>query len=215
KVQPRLLWIRRGESQPPQPIVIVQPQNQNTDRHHHRPPPPPPYWDDYYPYPAPRPTRPPFPIPGLADYLNGNPSIVIINPNNVQNLSLASPATTTAAPATGGRSSFNRRNSNPIVDLLQETILDDDSEVISAADDVEADGVVSIPQQIPQPAHYGAEERNVGEVGEDELALLERQSERGLSPKNLIAFLMQDKRRRRVQEAIAGIYLRNYNLSRK
>ncbi|KAH8263359.1 hypothetical protein KR044_007789, partial [Drosophila immigrans] len=216
-VQPRFLFIKRGEAKEPSPIVILQqPQNQGSDKHHHHQSPP--YWPDYYSYPPPppRPQRPPYQIPGLpglSEYLGNGPSIVIINPNNVQNLSYASVESTTAA-TTGGRSGFNRRSSDPIVNLLQETILDDDSEVVSAADNVEADGVVTIPQQIPQPSHYGAEERN-DEFGENELALLERQAERGLNPKNLISFLMQDKRRRRVQEAIAGIYLRNYNLNRK
>ncbi|XP_034098167.2 uncharacterized protein LOC117563769 [Drosophila albomicans] len=205
QVQPRLLWLKRGESQQQSPIVIVQqPQDNNSNRHHYQQPPPPPYWSDYYSYPPQRPQRP----QGLSDY----PTIVIVNPNNAQNFTFDLP-TTTAASTRRRSNIFNRRSSNPIVDLLQDSI-DDDSEVISAADNVDNDGVITIPQQIPQPQKYAAEERNE-ELGDDELALLERQAERGLSPKNLISFLMQDKQRRRVQEAIAGIYLRNYNLNRK
>ncbi|KAL7739934.1 hypothetical protein ACLKA6_013122 [Drosophila palustris] len=214
QVQPRLLWLKRGESKAQQPIVIVQPSNSESDRHHHHPS----YWPDYYPYPPPRPQRPPYNIPGLSEYLGNGPSIVIINPNNAQNLTFPAAASTTTA---GGRNAANRRSSNPIVDLLQESILDDDTEVISAPENVEAEEVAPVPQQQQQQqqqqlpvALYGGEERDE-DYGEDELALLERQATRGLNPKQLLSFLLQDKRRRRFQEAVAGVYLRNFNLSRK
>lgn len=82
-------------------------------------------------------------------------------------------------------------------------------------------GNVAIPAAlasfIPQPYNYGEEDARAAELGDEvEFAdLLERQAARGLSPKHLLSFLLQDKRRRRIQEAVAGIYLRNYNLNRK
>lgn len=76
--------------------------------------------------------------------------------------------------------------------------------------------VPGIATLLPQAvANYGEEDARDDGYGDEDLALLERQAARGLSPKHLLSFLMQDKQRRRFQEAVAGIYLRNYNLSRK
>ncbi|XP_034472141.1 uncharacterized protein LOC117779906 [Drosophila innubila] len=226
QVQPRFLWIKRAESKPQQPIVLLQQPHSESDRHHHHHPP---HWSDYYPYPPPppRPNRPPFNIPGLSEYLGSGPSIVIINPNNAQNLTFPAAAAPAADAGGGtggtggtGRNSANRRSSNPIVDLLQDSILDDDTEVITVPENAEAEGDALASQQQQQQqqqvsqSYYGGEERDE-DYGEDELALLERQAARGLSPKHLLSFLLQDKRRRRIQEAVAGIYLRNYNLNRK
>ncbi|EDW63499.1 uncharacterized protein [Drosophila virilis] len=212
-IQPRLLlWNRRSENKPQQPIVIVQPNSDESDRHHHRRP----YYPDYYPYPyPPTPQRPPFQVPGLNDYFGGGgPSIIIINPNNAQNL------TAPAAPAaatTGGRSGGLRRNAVPIIDLLQGlNAQEDDTEVINAAEnESEAAAAAAAMAAAQAPlAQYGAEERDE-DLAEDELALLERQAARGLSTKHLLSLLLQDKRRRHFQEAAAGIYLRNYNQNRK
>lgn len=189
----------------------MQPNSDESDRHHHRRP----YYPDYYPYPyPPTPQRPPFQVPGLNDYFGGGgPSIIIINPNNAQNL------TAPAAPAaatTGGRSGGLRRNAVPIIDLLQGlNAQEDDTEVINAADnESEAAAAAALAAAQAPLAQYGAEERDE-DLAEDELALLERQAARGLSTKQLLSLLLQDKRRRHFQEAAAGIYLRNYNQNRK
>ncbi|XP_064553548.1 uncharacterized protein LOC135438918 [Drosophila montana] len=211
-IQPRLLlWNRRSENKPQQPIVIVQqPNSDESDRHNHRRP----YYPDYYPYPyPPTPQRPPFQIPGLNDYFGGGggPSIIIINPNNVQNL------TSPAAGTTTGRNGGLRRNAVPIIDLLQGlNVQEDDTDVINAAENESETAAAAAAMAAAQAplAQYGAEERDE-DLAEDELALLERQAARGLSTKHLLSLLLQNKRRRHFQEAAAGIYLRNYNQNRK
>ncbi|EDW02999.1 uncharacterized protein LOC6561829 [Drosophila grimshawi] len=225
-IQPRFIgWNRRGNDNQQPPIIIVQP-NQNSDRHQHSPS----YWPDYYPYPgvAP-PRRPPFQFPGLGEYLNGSGSIVIVNPNNAQNLSFqgAAPAATDAGAGGGGRRSAPRNigyrhNVIPVVELLQGSIADENFDEINLPSyEPEAAGATAAiakpaPALAPAPAPYDGDEYPFdGIASDDELALLERQASRGLSTKNLLSFLIQDKRRRRFQEAIAGIYLKNYNQNRK
>lgn len=165
--------------------------------------------------------------------------MIVINPNNVQNFTTPSSGTSSTSTGTSSGRTANAR----IVDLLQNLqnsqgaiLAQDEPEVINAVE-AETDAaaaaaaagigagagagtglgaVPGIATLLPQAvANYGEEDARDEDFGDEELALLERQAARGLSPKHLLSFLMQDKRRRRFQEAVAGIYLRNYNLNRK
>ncbi|XP_017014519.2 uncharacterized protein [Drosophila takahashii] len=224
KIVPRLLWnIKRGDNQEShrntQPIIIVQQPSSNSDhdsdRHHHHHNPHYPYYP-YYPQPPP-PSRPPPQFPGM-DYLNsagGGPTYLIINPNNMQGIYLPSSSSNSSNSTSSRRSAFVPS----IADLLQGLNLDDladgslfedDSEVINAAEDGNTE-VHGSEGPIPQ----ADDDREEDVISEDAVEALERQTNRGLSPKHLVSILMQDKRRRRIQEVLAGIYLRNYNLNRK
>ncbi|XP_017048890.1 uncharacterized protein LOC108093384 [Drosophila ficusphila] len=221
KIVPRLLWnLKRGDNQEShrnsqQPIIIVQQPSSNPDRdadrhhHHHNP------YNPYYPYypPPPPPSRPPPPFPGM-EYMNsagGGPTYLIINPNNMQGIYL--PSSNSSNSTSSRRSAFVPS----ITDLLQGLSLEDlaegslfdsdDSEVVSAAEDP--------AEEVPVAVAEGSDEREEDVISEEEAEALERQTRRGLSPKHLVSILMQDKRRRRIQEVLAGIYLRNYNLDRK
>lgn len=238
--QARLLWFNKGNNdRAQQPIIIWQQPQQDSDRHHHHHRP---NWADYY-YDYP----PPPPPPRRPYAQSENPSglsVIVINPNNVQNFT--TPSSGTSSTTTSGRTANAR-----IVDLLQNLqnsqgaiLAQDEPEVINAVE-AETDAaaaaaaagigagtgagagagtglgaglgaVPGIATLLPQAvANYGEEDARDDGYGDEELALLERQAARGLSPKHLLSFLMQDKQRRRFQEAVAGIYLRNYNLSRK
>lgn len=201
-IQPRLLlWNRRPDNTPQQPIIIVQP-NQDSDRNRR------PYWQDYYPFPPQR-------IPGLPDF-GSNPSVIIVNPNNAQNLTFPAAAPAAARAAGGGfgfRNGYFRRESVPLIELLQGlNALEPESDA-NESDSAAALAAAPAVAQAPL-AEYGVVEDDE-EPNEDELTLLERQATRGLSTKNLLSHLMQDKKRRRFQEAVAGIYFRNYNQNRK
>ncbi|KAH8355502.1 hypothetical protein KR084_010308 [Drosophila pseudotakahashii] len=224
KIVPRLLWnIKRGDNQEShrntQPIIIVQQPSSNSDHdsdrhhHHHNPHYP------YYPYyqPPPPPSRPPPQFPGM-DYMNsagGGPTYLIINPNNMQGIYLPASSSNSSNSTSSRRSAFVPS----IADLLQGLNLDDladgslfedDSEVVNAAEHGNSE-VHGSEGPIPQ----ADDDREEDVISEDEVEALERQTNRGLSPKHLVSILMQDKRRRRIQEVLAGIYLRNYNLNRK
>ncbi|XP_068150988.1 uncharacterized protein [Drosophila tropicalis] len=213
KIVPRLLWnLHRGEeshkSSPPV-IIVQQPSDSGSDRHHHQPYP---FQYNYPPqfYRPPPPQIPPFNIPGLDLGSLGNglgTTILVINPNNMQNLSLST--------STGNSTSRSFKGPS-IGDLLQGLNLgdftdsfDDDSEVVNTSDDGDVEVAINNHHDDNQ------DQDDQGAISDDELSLLERQASRGLSPKQLLTFLMQDKRRRRMQEVLAGIYLRNYSLNRK
>lgn len=237
-VQPRLLWFNKGNNDRQQPIIIWQQPQQDSDRHHHHRP----SWADYY-YDYPPPPPPPRRPFGQSENPSGL-SVIVINPNNVQNFTTPSSGTSsgTTSSTTSGRTANAR-----IVDLLQNLqnsqggiLAQDEPEVINAVE-AETDAAAAaaaagigagngagpaagsglgalpgIATLLPQAVgSYGEEDARDDDFGDEELALLERQAARGLSPKHLLSFLMQDKRRRRFQEAVAGIYLRNYNLNRK
>ncbi|KAH8404795.1 hypothetical protein KR222_003858, partial [Zaprionus bogoriensis] len=203
---PRLLWFKHNDNNKQQPLIIYQ---QPAERHHHHRP----HWDDYYDdYPPRRPHPPPSPQnPGL--------NVIVINPINSMNISSALNHlnTTNVTPATA-RSAGNDRAAISILNLLQSlntqsVVLADDSDLGNPAEaEAEATGPAAAAEP---PANYGDEYDRDEDFAEEELALLERQAARGLSPRHLLSLLVQDKRRRRIQEAVAGIYLRNYNLNRK
>ncbi|KAH8255740.1 hypothetical protein KR038_009612 [Drosophila bunnanda] len=224
KIVPRLLWnLKRGDNQEShrnsqQPIIIVQQPSKQSDydedRHyHHRPHYP------YYPYyPPPPPTRPPPPpYPGM-EYMNsagGGPTYLIINPNNMQGIYL--PASSNSSNSTSARRSAFVPS---IADLLQGLSLDDlsdgslfedDSDVVEAAED----GAVEPTAESNGTPSHANDDPDEDLVSEEDIEALDRQSNRGVSPKHLVSILMQDKRRRRIQEVLAGIYMRNYHLNRK
>lgn len=141
-------------------------------------------------------------------------SVIVINPNNAQDIRLNSTNAT-------GRSAHTR-----FVDLLHRlhSRPDDEPELITAVEDgfdaagsgssIAGADIGAVPYIVPQAVNYGDEDVRDDVIGDEELAgLLQRQTTRGLSPKQLLSFLVQDKRRRRLQEA--GFYLRNYDLNRK
>ncbi|KAH8298161.1 hypothetical protein KR018_010082 [Drosophila ironensis] len=237
KIVPRLLWNlkRGGDNQEShrnsqQPIIIVQQPSSNSnshsdeDRHHqhHHPHYPQfPYYS-YYQQPPPPPPRPQPQFPG-SEYqsLTGSgPTYLIINPNNMQGIYL--PAST-AANSTNSTSSRRSAFVPTIADLLQGINLDDltdgslfedDSEVVDAAEEGVLDATATGGSLASaSPVDDDRDDQDV--ISEDEIEALQRQANRGLSPKHLISIMMQDKRRRRIQEVLAGIYLRNYNLNRK
>ncbi|XP_017097148.3 uncharacterized protein [Drosophila bipectinata] len=225
KILPRLLWnLHRGDKddrRSQQPIIIVQQPNSNSDyesdrRHHHHHNP----YYPYYPPPPPPPTSRPNPY---AEYLSGLPggsgaTFLVINPSNAQNI---------YAPASSGNSSnstSSRRSAfvPTIADLLQGLNLDDlsdgnlfedDSEVVESADEGILDSLATPGVASAAQADDDRDDQDV--ITEDDVEALDRQTRRGLNPKHLVSLLTQDKRRRRIQEVLAGIYLRNYNLNRK
>ncbi|XP_016979119.1 uncharacterized protein LOC108044577 [Drosophila rhopaloa] len=229
KIVPRLLW-KRGESQESHksPVIYVQRPyyEDDYDRHdyrHHRnpyysyygPPPPPP--------PPPPPSRPFNPFNGMeyANTAGSGPTFLVINPSNMQGIYL--PASTTAGSSNSTNSTSSRRSAfvPSIADLLQGLNLDDladgslfedDSEVVNAAENGTAEEA-PISEGTTTQADDDGDAEDV--ISEDAVEALERQTNRGLSPKHLVSIIMQDKRRRRIQEVLAGIYLRNYNLNRK
>ncbi|EDW12120.2 uncharacterized protein Dmoj_GI17515 [Drosophila mojavensis] len=183
--QPRLLFWNRRPDNPQQPIVIVQP-NQDSNRDR-RPP-----WADYPYFPPYR--FPPNQIPGLSDLYGGTGgSIIIVNPNNAQNFSFP-PGVGAAAGGLSAQENDSEANEW------------DGAAPLAAA---------TTAAQEPLGKYGAGEEQYDKEPNEDEFALLERQAARGLSPKQLFSYLVQDKKRRRFQEAVAGIYLRNYNQNQK
>ncbi|XP_017033760.1 uncharacterized protein [Drosophila kikkawai] len=225
KIVPRLLWnLKRGDNQEShrnsQPIIIVQQPSKNSDYdedkhyHHHRPHYP------YYPYypPPPPPSRPPPQFPGM-EYMSATgsgPTYLIINPNNAQGIYLPSSSSNSTNSTSARRSAFVPT----IADLLQGLSLDDlsdgslfedDSDVVEAAED----GTVELAADSNGSSSLAHDDRDEDLVSEEEIEALDRQSNRGVSPKHLVSILMQDKRRRRIQEVLAGIYMRNYNLNRK
>lgn len=219
KIVPRLLWnIKRGDQEShrnsQQPIIIVQQpsSNQESDRHHHHNPNYPYY--PYYPPPPPQ-NRPPPPFPGMDwNTVGGGPTYLIINPNNMQGIYL--PASSNSSNSTSSRRSAFVPTISDLLqglnldDLADGSLFEDDSEVVNAAEDANAE----IPLA-DGPISQADDDREEDVISEDEIDALDRQSNRGLSPKHLVSILMQDKRRRRIQEVLAGIYLRNYNLNRK
>ncbi|XP_017120546.1 transcription factor Sox-1 [Drosophila elegans] len=239
KIVPRLLWnIKRGEHQEShrntqQPIIIVQQPSPSSDheldRHHHHHNPHYPYYPYYQP-PPPPPSRPPPQFPGM-EYLNsagGGPTYLIINPNNMQGIYLPASSSNSSNSTSSRRSAFVPS----IADLLQGLSLDDladgslfenDSEVVDAAEDgigapssEDSTQAVQAAQAVQAvQAAQTDDDREEDEISEDVVEAVERQTNRGLSPKQLVSIIMQDKRRRRIQEVLAGIYLRNYSLNRK
>jgi len=219
KIVPRLLWnIKRGDQEShrnsQQPIIIVQQpsSNQESDRHHHHNPNYPYY--PYYPPPPPQ-NRPPPPFPGMDwNTVGGGPTYLIINPNNMQGIYL--PASSNSSNSTSSRRSAFVPTISDLLqglnldDLADGSLFEDDSEVVNAAED----GNAEIPLA-DGPISQADDDREEDVISEDEIDAMDRQSNRGLSPKHLVSILMQDKRRRRIQEVLAGIYLRNYNLNRK
>lgn len=237
-VQPRLLWFKQHDNKAQTPIIIWQQPHPQTERHHHHHRPDY-YYDDEPAWPPRRPSSQ-SQSPGL--------SVIVINPNNVQNYTArasgSSSTTSSSSGTSSGSTGTGRIANSQIADLLQRLqntqsgvlAAGDEPEVITAAE-AESDaaaigagpaasgitgaGNVAIPAAlasfIPQAVNYGEEDARAEDLGDEvEFAdLLERQAARGLSPKQLLSFLLQDKRRRRIQEAVAGIYLRNYNLNRK
>ncbi|KAH8238013.1 hypothetical protein KR032_010884, partial [Drosophila birchii] len=228
KIVPRLLWnLKRGDNQEShrnsqQPIIIVQQPSKNSDydedRHHHHHPH---HHYPYYPYypPPPPPSRPPPPpYPGM-EYTNtagSGPTYLIINPNNMQGIYLPASSSNSTNSTSARRSAFVPT----IADLLQGLSLDDltdgslfedDSDVVEAAEDGTVEPAAD-SNSAPSLAH---DDRDEDLVSEEEIEALDRQSNRGVSPKHLVSILMQDKRRRRIQEVLAGIYMRNYHLNRK
>ncbi|XP_043662276.1 uncharacterized protein LOC122626182 [Drosophila teissieri] len=221
KIVPRLLWnIKRGEQEShrnsQQPIIIVQQpsSNQDSDRHHHHNPNYPYY--PYYPPPPPPQSRPPPPFPGMDwNTVGGGPTYLIINPNNMQGIYLPSSSSNSSNSTSSRRSAFVPTISDllhglNLDDLADGSLFEDDSEVVNAAEDGNAE--VPLPDG---PITQADDDRDEDVISEDEIDALDRQNNRGLSPKHLVSILMQDKRRRRIQEVLAGIYLRNYNLNRK
>ncbi|XP_039499545.1 uncharacterized protein LOC120456668 [Drosophila santomea] len=221
KIVPRLLWnIKRGDQEShrnsQQPIIIVQQpsSNQDSDRHHHHNPNYPYY--PYYPPPPPPQSRPPPPFPGMDwNTVGGGPTYLIINPNNMQGIYLPSSSSNSSNSTSSRRSAFVPTISDLLQglnldDLADGSLFEDDSEVVNAAEEGNAE--VPLPDG---PITQGDDDRDEDVISEDEIDALDRQSNRGLSPKHLVSILMQDKRRRRIQEVLAGIYLRNYNLNRK
>ncbi|XP_041448159.1 uncharacterized protein LOC111079663 [Drosophila obscura] len=240
KIMPRLLWnLRRGEhsnqesAKQQQPIIyyVTQPaSNSDSDRHqhhqhhdHHEHPHYP-----YYPYyPPPPQTRPPQPqYPGM-EYLgtgnNGGPTFLIVNPNNMQGIYL--PSSGNSSNSTGSTRSAHVPSIGDLLqglnfnDLLDGSLFEDDSEVVEAAEEGNVQGPVNaLVNERPggvQAAAAQEDDNDVDLLSEDEIDALDRQNNRGLSPKLLFSMLMQDKRRRRIQEVLAGIYLRNTQLNRK
>ncbi|XP_032584643.1 uncharacterized protein LOC6576690 [Drosophila mojavensis] len=215
--QPRLLFWNRRPDNPQQPIVIVQPnQDSNRDR---RPP-----WADYPYFPPYR--FPPNQIPGLSDLYGGTGgSIIIVNPNNAQNFSFPPGVGAAAGGAGGGagvvpgpgggRSGSFRRESIPLIDILQGLSAQENDSEANEWDGAAPLAAATTAAQEPLGKYGAGEEQYDKEPNEDEFALLERQAARGLSPKQLFSYLVQDKKRRRFQEAVAGIYLRNYNQNQK
>ncbi|EDW87920.1 uncharacterized protein LOC6527115 [Drosophila yakuba] len=220
KIVPRLLWnIKRGDQEShrnsQQPIIIVQQpsSNQESDRHHHHNPNYPYY--PYYPPPPPPQSRPPPPFPGMDwNTVGGGPTYLIINPNNMQGIYL--PSSSNSSNSTSSRRSAFVPTISDLLqglnldDLADGSLFEDDSEVVNAAEEGNAE--VPLPDG---PITQVDDDRDEDVISEDEIDALDRQSNRGLSPKHLVSILMQDKRRRRIQEVLAGIYLRNYNLNRK
>ncbi|XP_016962575.1 uncharacterized protein LOC108032992 [Drosophila biarmipes] len=223
KIVPRLLWnIKRGYNQEShqntQPIIIVkQPSwkaDTDSDRHHYSP-----FTTPYYPYypQPPMPSRPPPQFHGM-DYLNsagGGPTYLIINPNNMQGIYLPASSSNSSNSTSSRRSAFVPS----IVDLLQGFNLDDlaDGSVLEdGSEEVNTvrDGILAVPSfegSTPLTDDDHGEEI----IKKDEVDDLERQTSLGLSPKHFVSVLMENKLRRRVQEVLAGIYLRNYNLKMK
>ncbi|XP_017152208.1 uncharacterized protein LOC108162137 [Drosophila miranda] len=226
KIVPRLLWnLRHGDSnqeshrQQPQIIFVQQPSsNSNDDRHQnhqHSPHYP------YYPfYPPPQQTRPPQPqYPGM-EYLgtgSGGPTFLIVNPNNMQGIYLPANSSNT----TNGRRSAHVPSFADLLqglnlnDLADGSLFDDDSEVVDAAEEGSPD-VPAVENDRPAVSAAAQEDDHEGDLlSEDEIDALDRQNNRGLNPKLLFSMLMQNKRRRRIQEVLAGIYFRNTHLNRK
>ncbi|XP_017844302.1 uncharacterized protein LOC108600934 [Drosophila busckii] len=178
-----------------QPAIIFLGGNQDSNSHRYQRPP----WEDYYyphyPHPHP-PPRPRYPGYNDSEY-SGNPHVIVINPINAQNISHVSQPAPAATVDDGGRSAF------PIIDILQAA---EEPEPINVAESPESEPTVAV-----LPLY-----NNDDEYDDTSSAVLERQTVRGLNPKLLLNLLsQQDKRRRRFQEAVASIYLRNYNANRK
>ncbi|XP_001355872.4 uncharacterized protein [Drosophila pseudoobscura] len=229
KIVPRLLWnLRRGDNnqeshrQQPQVIIVQQPSsNSEDDRHHHHQQHHPHY--PYYPYyPPPPQTRPPQPqFPGM-EYLgtgSGGPTFLIVNPNNMQGIYLPSSAnssnTTSARRSAFAPSFADLLQGLNLNDLADGSLFEDDTEVVEAAEEASPDAP-AVENERPAVSAAAQEEDHDGDlISEDEIDALDRQNNRGLSPKLLFSMLMQDKRRRRIQEVLAGIYLRNTHLNRK
>ncbi|KAH8385748.1 hypothetical protein KR009_002653, partial [Drosophila setifemur] len=222
KVVPRLLWnIRRSDKEEShrntqQPIIIMQQPSLNhdsdSDRHHHHHSSHYPYYP-YYPPPPPQ-NRPPPQFPGM-DYQNigSGPTYLIINPNNMQGIYL--PSSNTSNSTSSRRSAFVPS----IADLLQglnfddladSSLFHDDSEVVNAADNVNSEVTNG-----DGSAFEAVDDHDDIVISDDEIDSIERHKNRGLSPKHLVSIIGQDNRRRRIQEVLAGIFLRNYNLNRK
>ncbi|XP_020810286.1 uncharacterized protein LOC110185665 [Drosophila serrata] len=226
KIVPRLLWnLKRGDQEShrnsQQPIIIVQQPSKHSDYdedrhyHHHRPHYP------YYPYypPPPPPTRPPPPpYPGM-EYLNnsgGGPTFLVINPNNMQGIYLPASSSNSSNSTSARRSAFvpsiaDLLQGLSLEDLSDGSLFEDDSDVVEAAED----GTVELAAESNGTPSLANDDRDEDLVSEEDIEALDRQSNRGVSPKHLVSILMQDKRRRRIQEVLAGIYMRNYNLNRK
>nr|XP_016937737.1 LOW QUALITY PROTEIN: uncharacterized protein LOC108015712 [Drosophila suzukii] len=225
KIVPRLLWnMKRGGNQEShrntQPIIIVQQPSWIADRdsdrqHYHHSPYNTPYYH-YYPQPLP-PSRPPPQFPGM-EYLNsagGGPTYLIINPNNMQGIYLPSSNSNSSNSTSSRRSAFvpsiaDLLQGLNLNDLADGIVLQDDTEVVNAAKD-ETTAVPSSEGPIP-PAD---DDNQKDIISEDEVEALERQTIEGPGNKHVVSILMQDNRRKRIQEFLAGIYLRNYNLNIK
>ncbi|XP_030377795.1 uncharacterized protein LOC115626556 [Scaptodrosophila lebanonensis] len=191
----------RPQQQPQ--IIFLQAPNQNQNQNQQQIPPY--FWPTFPSRPN---QRPPFNYPGFdTGSDSGSPSIVIVNPNNMQGLYFPINSSSQAIPAAaaGGRAAGNRFGAGfvSVNDLLQ-------SLSHANADDDESGDDQIIQPTIIDSAHHA--DNSADDVSEDELGLLERQAARGLSPKHLVALLTQDKQRKRFQEAAAGIYLKNFNL---
>ncbi|XP_034669560.1 uncharacterized protein LOC117902357 [Drosophila subobscura] len=228
KIMPRLLWnLRRGDNnqeshRQQQPIIIVQQPSSNSesDRHHHHPHHP---HYPYYPYyPPPPQTRPPQPqFPGM-EYLgsgSGGPTFLIVNPNNMQGIYL--PSAANSSNSTSARRSAFVPSIGDLLqglsfnDLVDGSLFEDDSEVVDAAEEGNVEGA-AFENERPAGSAAVVQEDGDGDVlSVDEIDALDRQNNRGLNPKLLFSMLMQDKRRRRIQEVLAGIYLKNTHLNRK
>ncbi|EDV31518.2 uncharacterized protein Dana_GF15398 [Drosophila ananassae] len=224
KIVPRLLWnLHRGDKddrRSQQPIIIVQQPSSNSDwesdrRHHHHSP--------YYPYYPPPPPPPPTSRPNpYADYLNGLPggsgaTFLIVNPNNAQGIYVPASSSNSSNSTSSRRSAFVPSIADILQglnldDLADGSLFEDDSEVVDSADEGVLDLATAAGASAPQ-ADDDREDQDV--ITEDDVEALDRQTRRGLNPKHLVSLLTQDKRRRRIQEVLAGIYLRNYNLNRK
>ncbi|XP_037731766.1 uncharacterized protein LOC119562613 [Drosophila subpulchrella] len=223
KIVPRFLWnMKRGDNQEShrntQPIIIVQQPSwkadRDSDRHHfHQSPYNTPY---YHHYPQP-PSRPPPQFPGM-EYLNSagsGPTYLIINPNNMQGIYLPASNSNSSNSTSSRRSAFVPS----IADLLQGLNLEDLSDGIVFQDDTEVvnaakDETTAVPSsEVPIPPADDDHQENI--ISENEVEALERQTLQGPGKKHMVSILMQDKRRKRFQEFLAGIYLRNYNLNIK
>ncbi|XP_043865042.1 uncharacterized protein LOC6576691 [Drosophila mojavensis] len=199
--QPRLFFWNGSPNSPQRPIIVVQPnQDSNRDR---RPP-----WAAYPYFPPYR--FPPNQIPGLSNLYGGNRgSIIIVDANNAQNFAFppgagaaAGGAAGGAAGPGGGRSGSFRRESIPLIDILQGLSAQENDSEANEWDGAAPLAAATTAAQEPLGEYGAGEEQHDKEPNEDEFALLERQAARG-------------KKRRRFQEAVASIYLRNYNQNQK